>query len=162
MADPHVAFVRYTLRPCDRVSYNDPLPVEFETDEARFRLAEGKLTCKMKAHFPTVDEACRALGPTLRAWEVDADLRWGRGELRFTFDGANVIDRALAPPGVTDVSVFLVGAALVAASGTPSVNVTRANYPPPPPHTFRLNPEGESILARYQGYLDGRESFLFP
>jgi hypothetical protein len=111
----------------------------------------------MKAHFPTVDEACRAVEPTLRAWEVDADLRWGRDELRFTFDGANVIDRAPAPPGVIHVSAFVVGAALVSAIGTVSVHVTRANYPAPPPATFRLNPDGESILARYQGYLDGRE-----
>jgi hypothetical protein len=37
---------------------------------------------------PAAEEARAVVEPVLRAWEVDADLRWNRGELRFEFDGA--------------------------------------------------------------------------
>jgi hypothetical protein len=128
---------------------------KLETDKACFRLAEGKLTCEMKAHFPTVDDARRAVEPTVRVWEIDADLRLGRDSLRFTFDTADVVDRSPAQPGVAHLSGFAHGVAVV--SGTATVHVTRATYPAPPPATFRLNPDAESLLTRYQGYRDGRE-----
>lgn len=157
MADLHLVSLRYALRMSKDVSYTDPPPVEFETDEPRFRLTEGKLTCEMKTHFFTVEEARRAVDAAVRAWEVDADLRSGPSGLQFTFDGAGVIDRTTPPPGVVNTSAFVVGAGCVLASGTVSVQVTRATYPAPPPPTFRLNPDAESILARYQGYRDRRE-----
>lgn len=155
MPDLHVVSLRYALRPSKDISYPNPPPVEFETAEARFRLADGTLICEMKAHFPTVDEARRAVEPTVRAWEIDADLRLGRDSLRFTFDTANVVDRSPAPPGVARLFASSHGVAVV--SGTATAHVTRVNYPSPPPDTFRLNPDAESILARSQGYRDGRE-----
>lgn len=160
MADLHVVSLTYALRPNKDVSYASPPPVEFETAEAHFRLADGTLTCEMKTHFSTADEARRAVEPSIQAWEVDTDLRWGQDALRFIFDGANVIDRTPAPPGAIHGVAFASGVATVSATATASVHVTRAQYPAPPPHTFRLNPDAESILVRYQGYLDGREPIL--
>ena len=111
----------------------------------------------MKTHFSTVETARAVIEPMLRVWEVDADLRWNRGELRFKFDGADIIDRSPAPPGVVHGRACLVTpGAMVSAVGTVSVHVDRARYPEPP-GTFRLNPDAESILLRYQSHLDGRE-----
>jgi hypothetical protein len=157
MPDFHVVSLWYALRPSKDVSFTNPPPVEFETDDARFRLDEGKLTCEMNRHFANVDDACHAIEPAVRAWEVDADLRWGLGGLRFSFDGADVIDRTPPPPGVVNAYAFVGGVGALTATGTLSVHVTRAAYPAPPPPTFRLNPDAKSILARYQGYRDGRE-----
>ena len=55
--------------------------LEFETDEARFRLADAKLCCDMKLHLATVQEARSVLEPVLRAWEVDclASTRFSGG-----------------------------------------------------------------------------------
>jgi hypothetical protein len=158
--DFHVISLRYKLRPSDYVSYVSPTPVEFETDEVRFRLADGKLTCDMKNHIASQDKARAVVEPVLRAWEADADLRWNRGELRFEFDTADIIDRSPCPPGVVRGHAHvLLGVATISAVGTVSVHVGRASYPAPP-GAFRLNPDAESLLLRYQGYRDGREPLL--
>jgi hypothetical protein len=158
--DFHVVSLRYKLRPSDQVTYVIPPPVEFDTEEARFRLANGMLSCEMKTHISTAEEARAVVEPVLRAWEVDADLRWNLGELRFEFDGADIIDRSPLPPGVIRGHAHvLLGVAALSGVGTVSVHVSRPNYPEPP-GTFRLNPDSESILLRYQGYLGGREPLL--
>ncbi len=111
----------------------------------------------MKTHFSTAEAARAVVEPILRAWEVDADLRLTRGELRFKFEGADIIDRSPAPPGVTHGCAYMVLPGLmVSGIGTVSLHVDRARYPEPP-GTFRLDPDAESILLRYHGHLDGRE-----
>lgn len=157
--DFHVVSLRYVLRLNNRVTYVSPPLVEFETEEARFRLADGNLTCEIKTHFKTAEAARAVVEPVLRAWEVDADLRWNQGELRFKFDGVEIIDRSLAPPGVSRGHAHMTGVAAVSFVGTVSVHVSRGHYPEPP-GTFRLNPDAESISHRYRGYLDGREPLL--
>lgn len=158
--DFHVVSLRYKLRPSDNVTYVKPTPVEFETEEVRFCLADGKLTCDMKNHIASPEEARAIVEPVLRAWEVDADLRGNRGELRFEFDAADIIDRSPCPPGVVRGHAHVLsGVAAISAVGTVSVHVGRVIYPGPP-GAFRLNPDAESILLRYQGYRDGREPLL--
>jgi len=158
--DFHVVSLCYELRPSDQVTYVSPAPVEFEAEEVRFRLAEGKLTCEMKSHISTAEDARAVVEPVLRAWEVDADLRWNRGELRFEFDAADIVDRSPRLRGIIHGHAHvLLGVAAISAVGTVSVHVTRAHYPEPP-GAFRLNPDAESILLRYQGYRDGREPLL--
>ena len=92
--------------------------MEFKTREAGFRLADGNLTCEMKIHFyggggPAVVE------PVLRSWAADADLRLTRDALCFEFDGAEIIDRSPAPPGVIRGRLHaLTGNFVVTATGT--------------------------------------------
>lgn len=157
--DLHVVSLRYALRTSSHCSYVNAPALEFETEEARFRLAVGELTCEMKTHFSTAESARSVVEPILRAWEVDADLRSTRSELRFMFDGADIIDRSPTPPGVVRGTAIAVGVAMVSATGTVSVHVTRGQYPDPPSN-FRLNPDAQSILDRYYGYLDGHEPLL--
>jgi hypothetical protein len=108
----------------------------------------------MKAHFSDPAAAQKVVEPILRAWEVDADLRRNRGELRFKYRTAEVIDQSPLPAGSVNVPVL--GNKLLATVGTVSVQVTSSSYPNPPNY-FRLNPDTESIVHRYEGYLDGRE-----
>ena len=155
--DFHVVSLRYSLRPSDRVTYVNCPSVIFDREESLFCLAEGKRTCEMKTHFSTAEAARAVVEPVLRAWEVDADLRRNRGELRFTFDGAEIIDHSPVPLGVVRAHAHIVQSLQVTCgAGIVSVHVECANYPNPP-GMFRLNPDAESILLRYQGHLDGRE-----
>jgi hypothetical protein len=133
--------------------------LEFETCEARFRLAEGRLTCEMKTHFSTAEAARTVVEPILRSWEVDVDLQSTRDELRFKFDGADIIDCSPTPPGVVRGVAFAAGVAAVAAAGKVSAHGTRDKYPDPP-SSFRLNADAQSLLDRYYRYLDGREQLL--
>lgn len=128
-SDLRFVSLRYALRTSERVTYVSPPPVEFETEDARFRLADGNVTCDMKIHFPTQEAARAVVEPVLRAWEADADLRWKQGELRFMFDGAKIIDRSPASPG--DILVHFIARvpAIHAIGGTVSVDVSRGHYP---------------------------------
>jgi hypothetical protein len=147
--------LRYRLRPSECVTYLDPPPVEFEADEVWFRLADGNLTCEMKTHFATPAEARAKVEPVLRAWEVDSDLRMKRGELRFDFDTADIIDRSPAPPGtIRGFGNVTAPSSIISGFGT--VQVDRDRYPEAP-GMFRLTPDAESLWLRYERYLDGRE-----
>ena len=60
-SDLHVVSLHYSIRSSEQVAYvNQPPTVEFETGDARFHLAAGKLTCTMKTHFSKVDDAFSA------------------------------------------------------------------------------------------------------
>lgn len=160
LPDLHVVSLRYALRTSDHCSYVNAPPLEFETGEARFRLAEGKLTSEMKTHFSTAEAARTVVEPILRSWEVDVDLRSTRGELRFDFNGADIVDRTPTPPGVIHGTAYIVSPpAMVAAVGKVSAHGTRDKYPDPP-SSFRLNPDAQSLLDRYYRYLDGGEPLI--
>lgn len=153
--DLHVVSLRYAVEPDEGFSYNSPPPVSFDTPQARFRLADGSLTCDMKMHFSDVKAARDAVEPILRAWEADSDLRHNRGQLRFKFDAPEVIDRSPTPPGSASLVVSSTLATTMA--GSVSVHVASSKYPDPPPEHFRLDPDAETLLDRYYGYLDHRE-----
>jgi hypothetical protein len=156
--DLHVMSLRYSVQPDERFSYDNPPPIRFESQEARFHLDAGILTCEMKIHCADVDTARKAVEPILRAWETDTDLRQTRGQLRFKFDRPEIIDRSPAPLGtVSGVAAVIVGEAMISATGSVSFHLTSTAYPEPPPEFFRLNPDAESLLQRYYGYLDRRE-----
>jgi hypothetical protein len=104
----------------------------------------------MKGHFSSPEDARSVVEPVLRAWEVATDLQRSRGELRFSFVAADIIDER----GI------VVGPAS-APSGTSArmdpLPVIRTEYPAPPSESFRLNAEAWTILHRYEGYLEQRE-----
>jgi hypothetical protein len=158
--DLHVVSLQYSLKPSERHSYQNPPPVAFERDVARFSLSEGTLTCEMKTHFSTVPDACAAVDPILRAWEVDSDLRHNRGALRFKFSGADIIERSPCPPGVVRGNAYITLPGLTVSGQLSVLPTTSARYPEPPPDGFLLTPDAKSILDRYYGYLAGREPLL--
>ena len=92
--DFHVVSLTYSVKGTGDVTYDAPPPIVFETSEARFHLVEGKLVCRMKVHFAAEVEARTAVEALLRAWELAADLRLGRGKLRFQFESAEVIENS--------------------------------------------------------------------
>lgn len=155
--DYHVVAMTYSVKSTEDVTYDAPPPVEFETDEAHFRLVDAKLTCQLNVHFSTAEEARAVVNPVLRAWELDADLRLGNGVLRFQYEDAEIVDRTPQPPGTVRGHVLFAGVGeMVVAVAAASAHVTRRAYPAPP-GDFRITPDVATLSQRYQGYLEGRE-----
>ncbi len=157
MPDFHVVSLTYSVKTVDGVTYDAPLPVEFETDDAHFHLADGKLVCHMKVHFSTAAQARSVVDPILRAWELSADLGRGRGELRFRYEDAELVDRTPPVPGTVRGYVLAAESAdLLMATATASLNIIRRTYPAPP-GDFRITPDVAALWQRLQGYLEGQE-----
>jgi hypothetical protein len=93
MRDPHVVALDSRLETDSALIFENPPPLDHDTDEFTLRLAEGVLTCAMKGHYATADKARAAVYPLLRAWELDKALPQGHRVLWFTFDTAAIIDR---------------------------------------------------------------------
>ena len=114
----------------------------------------------MKLHAATFEEARALVDPIVRDWEIEVELARSRGELRFVFEDAEIIDRT--PSTSRDVKghamVALTGSYL-ATMGNLTCHITRRQYPDPPVG-FRLTPDAESILLGFRGYQDGREPLL--
>lgn len=160
MSDLHVVALIYRLQPSDHVSYAEPPPLIFENEIARFHLANNQLCCEMKIHAATSEQARALVDPILRDWEMEVELTRNRGELRFIYKDAEIIDRTPSTPDVISghVMVTLQDAFLV-STGNLTSHIIRKNYGEPPVG-FHLTPDAESILLRFRGYQDGREPLL--
>ena len=156
--DPHVETLHYRLIPSERVTFNNPPVLTAQRDGFELTVEHGKLTVTPSAHFATVQAAREAVAPVLRAWEIDHALWAGSPEISFEFDRSTVIDRDPPPPpkpGFPQI-VQVGGIASVAAVGSVSVHVGRAQYPQPP-LDFAVDPDTETLWVRWQGYNEGRE-----
>lgn len=157
MPDYHVVSLRYALKHENEVTFDNPPPVEFETEEAKFRLDEGSLLCEMKIHFRTADAARAVIDPTLRAWEIEAALKRNLYGLRFEFVCGDVIDRE---PTAAGNAIIAVSAANMVSVGLDAILcVGWASYPDPP-QIFRVTPDVESLFLRYKKYLERKEPLL--
>jgi hypothetical protein len=157
--DPHVEYLTYRLETEESLEFEDPPPLEKESDDLRLRLAEDVLTVWPNDHFAREEEARENVEPYLRAWETfEALRRFGRREMRFVFESSRVVDRDPPPPGSSQV-VQVKGIASVAAVGTVTA-VSRERSYPEPPEGFVASPEVEFMLGRYDQYLRGREPLL--
>lgn len=157
MRDPHVEAVYY-IAGSDReeIEYRDPAPVEWRAELANYWLEDGQLTAKPHGHYSSAQEAREALRVELDAWEAHVDLSRGRGELRFKYRDANVVDRD--PP--------MNGAALqfecfegVATGESFSVHVGRGEYPSPPSFPRVDTDIVRDLVARFRQWQDGGEPF---
>jgi hypothetical protein len=149
--------LHYTL--VDDSAYKGCPLIEGKADGFRYHLASGHLTVEPEEHYSTVGSARDAVGPFLRAWELDVVLRDGRGLLTFKYDSADVVDLgppALGPPGsgetVTRVVQNEVGCGLDAILA----HVQRSEYPRPP-SCFGVTPDVETLWQRLEMSHQGRE-----
>lgn len=157
MGDPHVVSLRYRLLTGDGVSYDDPPGLTRRFDGFSISLEDAVLTCEMEDHFPIVAEARKAVELVLRAWEIDAALNGRRGEISFSYESSEVIDRD-RPPGQLP-PIRAEGRGVVTFGASVSVHVTRKRYPDPP-EGFAASPDVETLWSRYEAFMDGREPLL--
>ena len=92
------------------------------------------------------------------AWEIETNLRLGKGMIRFEFQRSEIIDRNPPPPGEPRV-ITASGAISCRATVSARGHVVHAQYPPPPMR-FSATPDVETMWNRYLGYLDGKEPLL--
>jgi len=145
----------YQIKSAEGIVYANPPPLDVDKEKWKGHLENGILTCHMKVDYDSVADAREEVESYLRAWQIDAAIKHGRGSIAFVYQGASIID--LAPKGEGGVKVYATGCASVAAKATVGkVIITRGNYPPPP-KVFRVCPVIETLWRRYQGYLDGNE-----
>lgn len=154
--DFHVVALNYDIEHDSTVSYDNPEPIEFANAIAVFRLNSGSLRCELKQHFDDPAKACELIEPTLRAWELDADLRYGRNQLRFKFRNSDVIDRSPVLPETIRGYAMMGGVGGFGILGTATVHLTKKRYPEPPT-TFAITPIVKTIASRFQRYQDGNE-----
>jgi hypothetical protein len=158
MNDPHVERLHYQLRPGEGLSFNSPPPLDVNNTAFRLRLDNGLLAVEMNEHHATEAEAKKCVEPWLRAWEIETNLRLGKGMIRFEFQRSEIIDRNPPPPGEPRV-ITASGAISCGATVSARGHVVHAQYPPPPMR-FRATPDVETMWNRYLGYLDGKEPLL--
>lgn len=132
---PAVISLRYRLVLSENVSFaNTAAPVEDVTDAFSMRLEDGVVTFEMRENHATEESARRSVERYLRSSEIDRALSAGRREIRFEFEGAEVIDRDPPKPGEPGAPqvVEVEGIASAGAFATAAVVVTRGSYPTPP------------------------------
>ena len=157
--DPHVQTMHYEVSSGTGISYVKPGAVSFSTQLGQFDLADGKLVIAPTEHFSNANEACSALDPFLRAWEIETDLNSTIGTIRFTYSSSEIIDRDPPPPG-SPVTCALTGvAALTFAGSLATLHITRSEYPPPP-KAFSITPNVQLVYRRWLGYRAGNEPLL--
>ncbi len=98
MNDPHVEELVYHIETGEGLNFQDPPPIEDETDAFRMTLEDGVATFSMKEHYATEKEARQAVEGYLRAWELDVALEYDGSKLRFVFDRWKIVDRDPPPP----------------------------------------------------------------
>ena len=159
MRDPHVELLRYDVSGEGNINYApDPEALKVHLDGWDIEIVKNTLFARPSLHFARAKDAQAVLSPLLRAWEFETDLRVGRGQIRFAFRDHETVDRD--PPGPGEPQVIQVEAAeLIVMSGTPTISITRNNYPDPPVD-FEVTTDVEVLLNRYYRVLDGQEQFV--
>jgi hypothetical protein len=154
MKVPHVESLVYRAESAKDIIYNDPVPLEIDKDKWKGCLENGILTCRMKMHYASVSDVRREIESYLRAWEVNTNLKQGKGSIKFVYQDANLIDLAPQETGcrVVEAGGVISGIGTMTARG----QIIRKNYPPPP-ENFTVSPDVETLLGRYEGYLAGKE-----
>jgi hypothetical protein len=156
MNDPHVETLVYRLEVASNVQYENAQPIDVDYEEFSGRLESNQLICEMKMHYPHIEAARSVVEPSLRAWEVDVALRFGRGELQFVYMEAKVIDRNPSPPGSPLKIQATKAIHFTLSIVSPTIDVMRRQYPHPS-RLFRISPDVETLWKRYEMYLDKKE-----
>lgn len=155
--DLHVESLTYRLIPTENIIYEGPQAIEFDTEHANIRLADGELRCSMKTDYSNPGDARAVIDPVLRSWEVASDLKSNKGALRFKYDTANVVDRSPPIPGqIRGHAIMVQSIGSLEAFGNVTVRINLKQYPLAP-GSFRLTPDAETLWLRYTGYTEGKE-----
>src|SRR5438105_3912003 len=102
MRDPHVVKLRYRIETIPTIKFTET-ELTHETHDFQIKLEQGKATFEPKVHFPSIEAARSIADPFLRAWELDVALRYGKKEITFLFEDAEMIDRNPPPPGSPNI-----------------------------------------------------------
>lgn len=149
--DLHVSALTYRLETSDGLLFENPPPLELETDAFIARLEGGTLTLTMRDHYATCEDAKNGVASFLRNWELAEALKRARREMWFMYEGCDVVDRA--DPRATILAAALGQLTLTGHAVT--LTLTLRHYPPPPTD-FNATPEVELLWTLFEDYQAGR------
>ncbi len=159
MNDPHVEELIYHIETGDGLRFQDPPPVEDETDTFDMILEDGVATFSMKEHHLTEESARRTVEGYLRDWELDVALLYDSSELHFIFDRSKIVDRDPPPPPGTPRVVELSATATGTSSTSATLQVLKTKYPQPP-RDFSADTDARAMWEQYERYKEGRDRLL--
>lgn len=148
----HVSAVRYQFVPPDIVQYENPPPVQWETEAFCMRLEDGIARFEMKEHHCSEETARDRIDKYLREWEIKTVLEFGHPGIGFEFIEAEVIDR-VSPPDL----LHPVSAKFTISFETLGPSPVRKEQLPDPPNDFVISADVNTMWLRYQGYRKRRE-----
>lgn len=151
MPDLHVESLRYRLEVDEAHGrFENPPPLDHETDAYRMRLEDGSLTVEMKEHHATAESARRRVEDDLKAWELDAALSREHAWLKFVYDpaGTKIIDREAPEPGQSVASCGVVLGRIVGAGRGIAEPAIYREYPNPST-SFAASPDVEIMISRF-------------
>jgi hypothetical protein len=153
--DYWVTSLTYHLEPSENVKFDNCPPLEFASTLGTFRLADGVLVVSLKERlFDSREAAKEAVEAVLAAWNVKTRLDNWHAVLKFNYRSSGVTSKTPPPPGST--VVFVEGVSALMFAGAVTIVSTRSTYPDPPTD-FKMNADVETIWARYDQYISGRE-----
>jgi len=158
MSNMHVQRLRYKAIPASFIELIEGSIVEVETPHFYAHLTRGELILEMRTHFASEVEARLVADPFVDGWAIVSGLRRGRTEIHFEFINADIIDRSPAP-NEGNYMWFAIREPPNHVQMTATVVPIKKGYPKPSPN-FSGTPEVRILWARYQAYIDGRESLL--
>lgn len=157
MNDPHVKSLHYRVIHSAYVDYEKAKPLIIEEDYFIVKINPQEAIFEMKAHFKTREAARELVESYLRRWELLIGLDHDPGDLNFSFQHAEVIDR-----NPTDTNTIFINPHSLYHSQTimdAILHVSREAFPPPP-RKFALSPDVEIMYTRYRAYREGKENLL--
>src|SRR5215475_11785014 len=113
MPDPHVVSLTYKMVVGEGIEFENPAPLEHETDLFSFKLENEILTVMPKVHFSKEEEPRAIVRRYLDIWEFEHALKTRRRNVTFKYVSAKVIDRDQPQP---DNTLFLYTGDIVLAT----------------------------------------------
>jgi hypothetical protein len=157
LKNQYIESLTYEVRSSELITYADPPPLDVDTNTWTGRLENRLLTCHLKAHYGSAGDARKVVESYLRAWEIDAAIRQGKGSIQFVYKSASTIDLPPSTGEGTEIAVARSENFSVGDTCTLTVTpVIRRTYPPPPGN-FIVSPDVETLWMRYEGYFGGKE-----
>jgi hypothetical protein len=148
--DPHVVALIYRIEHSESFGYTKAAPLEHEEGPFRIRIEQEMARVEMKEHFATPEAARALVHPFLRAWELDAGLKFDNPNvLRFTYRDAEVVDRNPLS-GVVELAraeMLVIGEELL-------VHQDLVRYPAPPAG-LSFSADVDAMFDRWSRYKAG-------
>lgn len=139
------AVVELTYRVVSDTPFDAPPPVPVRDVAGVFSLADNVLRVRPPTTHSVVSEARDAVEPFLRAWELEAELRYGFPVFVFEFAGADIVGSSVTD---ADEAQPAASSRRVEAESDQFLEIAWSRFPDPP--TIRVSPEMVDIWSRFK------------
>lgn len=158
MNETTVETLLYELKLSNDLAFDNPPALEVDFPSFKFKLEKGILEIKMEELYSTEIEARNVVEPHIKAWELDVLLTEGRKKFWFEFLRSVIVD--MNPFPLDGSKVIHVGVAEIIFAGFESTAVVTKKMYPQIQHQLLQTPDVESLVKRYENFINGKEPLL--